>query len=96
MASQNAGRTMKPSNSNQARDQSDIPSDLISRQRFASRLLWICGAIGVLAAVTILLLFGISTWTAIAFVVLLACPTVVAWMLVAERKQRPPSSRSET
>jgi Flp pilus assembly protein TadB len=96
MANQKAERTMKPSKPNQARDQSDVPADLIPRQRFASRLLWICGAIGVLAAVTILLLFGISTWTAIAFVVLLACPAVVAWVLVAERKQRPPSPRSET
>lgn len=87
---------MKSSKPNQTRGQSDVPVDLISRKRFASRLLWICGAVGGLAAVTILLLFGTSTWTAIAFVVLLACPAVVAWVLVAERNQRPPSPRSET
>lgn len=96
MANQKAERTMKPSKSNQARGQSDVPADLIPRQRFASRLLWICGAIGVLAAATILFLFGISTWTAIAVVLLLACPAVVAWVLVDERKQRPPPPWSKT
>jgi Flp pilus assembly protein TadB len=96
MASQKAERTMKPSKPNQARGQSETPADLIPRQRFTRRLLWICGAVGALAAVTILLLFGISTWTAIAFVVLRACPAVVAWVLAVERRQRLHSPRSET
>lgn len=48
------------------------------------------------AAATILLLFGISTWTAVAFLALLACPAVVVWVLIVERKQRLPSPRSET
>jgi membrane protein implicated in regulation of membrane protease activity len=87
---------MKPLNPNQARGQSDVPADLISRQRFARRLLWICGAIGVLAAATILLLFGISTWTAVAVLLLLACPAVVAWVLVVERNKCPSTPRSET
>jgi membrane protein implicated in regulation of membrane protease activity len=66
------------------------------RQALATRLLWVCAAIGVVAAVTILLLFGVSTWTAIAFVLLLACPAAIAWALAADRKQRPPTSRSKT
>ena len=67
----------------------------VSRQGLFARLLWICGVVGVLAAATILFLFGISTWTAIAVVLLLACPAVVVWELVDDLRQRPPTPRSK-
>lgn len=86
---------MKKSSNGPMRSQSNVPTSAVSRQNFA-RLLWICGAVGVVAAATILFLFGISTWTAIAVVALLACPAVVAWVLVDERKQRPPTPRSRS
>ena len=87
---------MKSSNSGPMRGQSDVPTSAVSRQGLSARLIWICGIVGVLAAATTLFLFGISTWTAIAVVLLLACPAVVAWVLVDERKQRPPTPRSKT
>ncbi len=87
---------MKSSSSGPMHSQSDVPDSAVSRQGLFARLLWICGVVGVLAAATILFLFGISTWTAIAVVLLLACPAVVAWVLVDERKRRPPTPRSKT
>ena len=68
---------MKSSSSGPMRSQSDVPVSAASRPNLSVRLLWICGAVGVLAAATILLLFDISIWTAIAVVLLLACPAVV-------------------
>ena len=91
-----AERMMKSSTGDRARGQSYRQSNADNRQALATRLLWICGAVGVLATATILLLFGISIWTAIGIVLLLACPAVVAWVLVVERKQRPPTPRSKT
>lgn len=51
------------------------------------RLLWICPIIGLVAGATILWLFGIGLWTVVAFLFLIACPLVVAWVLVIERQQ---------
>ena len=53
--------------------------------RFADRVLWLCVPIGILAVVLILLLFGLSWWSALAIAFLIACPLVVAWLLVAQR-----------
>lgn len=51
------------------------------------RLLWICPIIGLVAGATILWLFGIGLSTVVAFLFLIACPLVVAWVLVIERQQ---------
>jgi len=51
------------------------------------RLLWICPIIGLVAGATILWLFGIGHWTVVAFLFLIACPLVVAWVLVIERQE---------
>jgi len=51
----------------------------------ADSLLWLCVPIGILALVVILLLFGLSLWSALAIVFLIVCPLVVVWVLVAER-----------
>jgi hypothetical protein len=53
--------------------------------RLADCLLWLCVPIGIVAVVVILLLFGLSLWSALAIVFLIACPLVVVWVLVAER-----------
>ena len=53
--------------------------------RLADRLLWLCVPIGIAAGIVILLLFGLSWWSALASAFLIACPLVVVWALVAER-----------
>jgi hypothetical protein len=53
--------------------------------RLADRLLWLCVPIGIVALLVILLLFGLSWWSALAIAFLIACPLVVAWLLVAQR-----------
>jgi len=53
--------------------------------RLADRLLWLCVPIGILALVVILLLFGLSLWSALAIALLIVCPLVVVWVLVGER-----------
>jgi hypothetical protein len=54
-------------------------------RRLADRLLWLCVPIGIVAVVVILLLFGLSLWSALAIAFLIACPLVVVWVLVAQR-----------
>ena len=53
--------------------------------RLADRLLWLGVPIGIVALVVILLLFGLSLWSALAIAFLIVCPLVVVWALVAER-----------
>jgi hypothetical protein len=53
--------------------------------RLADRVLWLCVPIGIVALVVILLLFGLSLWSALAIAFLIACPVVIVWVLVAER-----------
>jgi uncharacterized membrane protein len=53
--------------------------------RLADRLLWLCIPIGIVALLVILLLFGLSVWSALAIAFLIACPLVVAWVLIAQR-----------
>ena len=38
-----------------------------------------------IAAIAIMLLFGLPWWSAVAITFLIACPVVVAWALVFER-----------
>ena len=53
--------------------------------RPADRVLWLCVPIGIVAFAAILLLFGLSVWSALAVAFLIACPLAVVWVLVAER-----------
>ena len=48
-------------------------------------LVWLCMAVSIVAAVAILLLFGLSWWTLVALIFLIACPAIVAWALVVQR-----------
>lgn len=48
-----------------------------------------------MASGAILWLFGFGLWTVIAFLFLIACPLVVAWVLLVERQEnRAPRKRS--
>jgi hypothetical protein len=53
--------------------------------RRADRLLWLCIPIGVVAALVILILFGLSLGSALAIAFLIVCPLAVVWVLVGER-----------
>lgn len=57
--------------------------------RVVHRLIWLCPAIGIVAGGVVLWLLGFSLWTAIVIVLLLACPAVIAWVLLIERQQNP-------
>jgi cobalamin synthase len=61
--------------------------------RLADRLLWLCVPIGIVAGAVILFLFGLSWWSALAIAFLVACPLVVVWALVAERRLPGPGGR---
>ena len=50
--------------------------------------LWLCPTLSLLLAVAILVLLGVSWWTAVVAAVLLGCPVAVAWTLVADRLGR--------
>jgi uncharacterized membrane protein len=69
-----------------ARPDADAP-------RLAFRLFWLCIPIGIIAAIVILLLFGLAWWSAVAIAFLIACPLVVAGVIVAEHVL--PSSRRD-
>jgi len=56
-------------------------------------LLWLCPTVGLVAGAALLWLLGLTLWTALAFVFLVACPAVVAWVLVSERRQNPTARR---
>ncbi|HZA66035.1 MAG TPA: hypothetical protein VE592_03745 [Geminicoccaceae bacterium] len=60
------------------------PSDA-DAPRVADRLFWLCVPIGIMAAIAILRLLGVSWWSAVAIAFLIACPVIVAWAVVVER-----------
>lgn len=49
------------------------------------RLLWLCPALTVLAFAALLLIFGLSLWTAAVVALLVACPVAAGWAIVVER-----------
>lgn len=57
------------------------------------RLLRICPLVGLVAAAVILWQFGVTIWSAVAFVFLIAYPLVVVWGLVIARRQEPRSRK---
>jgi hypothetical protein len=61
-------------------------------KQIPSPLTWCCIAVGVVAAAVILLFYGLSAWTLVALVLLVACPLVVARVLLLERGYSPTRS----
>jgi len=51
------------------------------------RILWICPVIGLIAGAVVLWLFGLTLWTALGIMFLVACPLVVVWVMVIARRQ---------
>jgi Flp pilus assembly protein TadB len=72
--------------SNEQRDASRIES--ASSVRLIDRLLWVCPILALVAAALLLWLFGLTLWTAVAVVLLVACPLCVVWVLTAQRAQK--------
>ena len=70
----------------------DVRTGGVPLRRLADRLLWICPALGLLAGAAVLWIFGMTMWTALTVVFLLACPLVGVWVLAIDR-QRNPSAR---
>ena len=60
----------------------------------ARLLVWVCPAVSLAAALTILLVFGLSLWSVIGIAIVIACPFVVAWVLVVDRQSTVPRERS--
>jgi hypothetical protein len=54
--------------------------------RLIDRLVWLCIPIGFVAFLIILLLFGVSWWSALGIAFLIVCPVAAFSMLVAERR----------
>jgi hypothetical protein len=52
----------------------------------ASRLLWLCPILGLVAGAVILWVFGLSLWTAILVALLAACPLILAWLVLREAR----------
>jgi Flp pilus assembly protein TadB len=60
------------------------PQPRAERRRMPHLMRW-CIFVGVVAAATILLLYGLSAWTLLAAALLIACPAVIGWVLIIER-----------
>ena len=58
-----------------------------------NRLLWVCPIMGLMAGAAILWLFGIGLWSMVAFLFLIGCPLVVAWLLMIERQENTASRK---
>lgn len=59
-----------------------------SRRRPVPGFVWVCVAVGVIAAVTVLIVFGPSLWTLLGIFFLIVCPTMAVWVLGVERGYR--------
>ncbi len=62
-----------------------------SRGQLAQYLLRLCVAVGAIATAVLLLLFGLTMWTLLALVFLIACPAVVIWALAISRRRNAPT-----
>lgn len=60
-----------------------------SPSSLGGRLLWLCPIIGLIAGAAILWLFGFTLWSGAGFILLAACPLIVAWAVLSERRQSP-------
>jgi len=70
---------------NDMRKDSDSAPSINVRSAWHARLYWLCTSVGVVALAVVLLLFGWSVWAAILIALVLACPAVVAWVLITQR-----------
>lgn len=61
----------------------------------ARLLFWVCPAVSLAAAMIIVLVFGLSLWSAIGIAIVIACPFVVAWVLIIGRQSNVPAERSQ-
>lgn len=52
----------------------------------SGRLLWTCAIIGLVAALVVIWVFGVSLWTAIIFVLLIGCPAGIGWLLLIDQQ----------
>ena len=53
---------------------------------WAGRWAWLCPVLMLGLAVAILILFGLSLWTAILVTILLVCPAVMVWGIIQLRR----------
>lgn len=60
----------------------------VARQ-WTARNAWLCPILMIPLAAAILMLFGSSFWRALLVALLLACPVVVVWGAITERRSRP-------
>ena len=62
------------------------------KTRFADRWLWLCPVLGIVLAATVLMLFGLTFWSALLAALLLVCPALILWgaieVAIDERRQR--------
>lgn len=49
------------------------------KSRFVDRWLWLCPALAVLLAACVLMLFGLTVWSALLAALLLVCPALILW-----------------
>lgn len=73
------------------RNERGLPPTSTAGRRGAlhERLLWICVPVGIIALITMLLLFGWSIWTALLLILLLACPAVIVWAVWSTSRNVP-------
>lgn len=61
----------------------------VLKSRFANRWLWLCPALAVLLAAGVLILFGLTLWSALLAALLLVCPALILWgAFIAVRDER--------
>lgn len=69
----------------------------ILKTRFANRWLWLCPLLSIVLATAVLVLFGVTFWTALVVALLLVCPALILWGIVEvvndTRRQRPADSK---
>lgn len=66
-------------------------------QRLLARGFWLCPLLSLMLATGVLVLLGVSWWTAPVVAVLLGCPVAAVWMLVGGgRRRRAIGRRADT
>lgn len=62
------------------------------KTRLSDRWLWLCPILGVVLAAVVLMLFGLTFWSALLAALLLVCPALILWGAIEaamdERRQR--------
>jgi len=71
----------------QAPSRNDAPPRARAATGHRTRLHGLCLLLGLLAAIAVLWFFGVTFWTLGAIALFIACPLVVGWILLAERRE---------